>query len=770
MRVASRPGAGDLFFLPARPQLATLLISLDQIQRTGAGHRDADIEICRCADGGSVRWTSAKSDVLGKVADQKESGEMKVGWIGVVLIASAALADVALADGMFISDIHRHLEEPSQKAVVVWDGHKETLVLSAAVKSDDLASFSWIVPIVSRSPPIVSAGDIVVFRRLVSYFAQERPHGMLPAPKHSAKGVEVVESKEVDVYDVTVLRATDVRELMSWFSANGYQVPERAEAVFGHYLEAGDVFFVANKIDLRNRYEPAIEETEQRFEDLQRRHDRLCADVKTGLSGLGITLGPQGDESRRRCYEEALSSIRHAILDAANPLHMPRKWDVQLKSGLRIEEVCDIGSTPRFEDGQINLTPRSGRLWTMVVYRNGEVVGAIGEIGSAHQDRRVRSTWRFRESGKLTQPESLELQKYIDRRRGYHAFTQDQDAACRRRLDELGVSLSAALLPSLQELSEQNPILGRGGRAVDLVSRVRVVYQSSDQSVRARLRPLREVISALRSGLATPLKFEFEPPAATYPLRLSSLNMGSTRIEVYVLGKAFVKDRSGLLRTDRRIVLSGERQKSIAEYLPVGNARYATRLIFSGPLADLTADAVFAKDAAEGRPGQGNGLGPPESQLELKHQLAGDPLAPEVILRSLAKDEDFGIRFRVAGNPACPVDALRWLAGDSERGVRRKVARNPSAPPDVLTVLAADEDEDVRFEVAFNASSPGALLRDLATSTNAKMRATVAGNAAAPDELLKQLLEDSSLSVVTSARAALAERMKPRSPSAESEP
>jgi hypothetical protein len=268
--------------------------------------------------------------------------------------------------------------------------------------------------------------------------------------------------------------------------------------------------------------------------------------------------------------------------------------------------------------------------------------------------------------------------------------------------------------------------------------------------------------------LATPLKFEFEPPAATYPLRLSSLNMGSTWIEVYVLGKAFVKDRSGLLRIDRRIVLSGERQKSIAEYLPVGNARYATRLIFSGRLADLTADAVFAKDSAEGRPGQGNGLGPPESRLELKHQLAGDPLAPKVILRSLAKDEDFGIRFRVAGNPACPVDALRWLAGDSERGVRRKVARNPSAPPDVLTVLAADED--VRFEVAFNPSSPGALLRDLATSTNAKMRATVAGNPAAPDQLLKQLLEDPSPAVVRSARAALAERMKPRSSSVDGGP
>lgn len=53
----------------------------------------------------------------------------------IFLFILFSLVDLAYADGMYVSDYHAHLYEPSQKAVITWDGTKETMILSAAVKS-----------------------------------------------------------------------------------------------------------------------------------------------------------------------------------------------------------------------------------------------------------------------------------------------------------------------------------------------------------------------------------------------------------------------------------------------------------------------------------------------------------------------------------------------------------------------------------------------------------------------------------------------------------
>ena len=171
------------------------------------------------------------------------------------------------ADGMFVSNIQRHLEEPVQKAVIAWDGQKETMILSAAVKSSDIANFAWIIPISSRTTPIVSKADIRVFTKLVKYFEKDRPSHFIGKDLFSRAGVEVVESKEIDVYDITILKATNAQDLLQWLTENEYLTPLGAGSILEMYISSREGkkqifdglpqpsnYFVANKIDLKNKH------------------------------------------------------------------------------------------------------------------------------------------------------------------------------------------------------------------------------------------------------------------------------------------------------------------------------------------------------------------------------------------------------------------------------------------------------------------------------------------------------------------------------------
>ena len=103
--------------------------------------------------------------------------------------------DLAYGDGWHISDRALHLYEPSQKAVILWDGKRETMILSSAVKSDDLANFAWVIPIQSTSKPLVTAGNIKIFEDLVEYFEKEKL--VAPTRVKKTQGVQVLGVKEI---------------------------------------------------------------------------------------------------------------------------------------------------------------------------------------------------------------------------------------------------------------------------------------------------------------------------------------------------------------------------------------------------------------------------------------------------------------------------------------------------------------------------------------------------------------------------------------------
>jgi len=71
---------------------------------------------------------------------------------------------------------------------------------------------------------------------------------------------------------------------------------------------------------------------------------------------------------------------------------------------------------------------------------------------------------------------------------------------------------------------------------------------------------------------------------------------------------------------------------------------------------------------------------------DAKYNLAENPNTPLDLLRELAKDKDWEVRWRVAENPNTPVDVLRELAKDEDWSVRYYVADNPKASSNLLVM------------------------------------------------------------------------------------
>lgn len=76
--------------------------------------------------------------------------------------------------------------------------------------------------------------------------------------------------------------------------------------------------------------------------------------------------------------------------------------------------------------------------------------------------------------------------------------------------------------------------------------------------------------------------------------------------------------------------------------------------------------------------------------------IAADPDTSPVILESLSRDSDWGVRQVVAINPNIDETTLRELSNDGTSGVRCGVARNPNTPMDILMRLTEDSDYWVR--------------------------------------------------------------------------
>ena len=182
------------------------------------------------------------------------------------LLYGMASASIARADGCFVAppfvwDKHRDINEPTQKAILLYDSGQEDMILQ--VKYDGpVDQFGWLVPVPSK--PSVQPGSMESFYAL-SRYTQEHWEPSTPTTRGEAmdnasalgsaggpppEPVKVVEIKTVGAYEVAVLSATEPGSLENWLTANQFSFPKEKADVIDEYV-SNHWYFVAIKIDLR---------------------------------------------------------------------------------------------------------------------------------------------------------------------------------------------------------------------------------------------------------------------------------------------------------------------------------------------------------------------------------------------------------------------------------------------------------------------------------------------------------------------------------------
>ena len=546
------------------------------------------------------------------------------------------------ADGWHMSDYQLHMEEPSQKAVISWDdGQNETMILSSAVKSDDISNFAWVIPIQSYSKPEVTAGNISIFEDLVKYFEKEEPYWGRAIPSlgiEGGAGVEVLESKEVDIYDITILKATNSTDLINWLNDNGYKVPEEAKAILDKYIAKGDYYFIANKIDLKNKFKEKIAEVEAIYSEKEKQYNQLCEDINTELAKKGIKDKICQGKHQYWYSSEILGIISNYINSNENPLNLPVIWTQDLGSGLVAQERFGAEPTIDYTSKTFEFSNLNKYKTFISILKDGSVISTNYRPFS-REDSPIFLGLKLEEATGLTKQEIQLIRNYYSRKNIsispqiqaqtseiLQSFAEQLNKALGTKIydcDELNSNLyyyaSRSYLPYFRgdvygkEIPEEEPIPlhVKIWSAFDVL-RMEGNYYFID---------VFDAVNDLQWGLTTPLKFEFQPHKLYYPLEISSLNSGSSSIEVYVLALNPVADKNKILEVDESKIINMALKTELKKHMSLANSKYVTRLIYEGKLANLTSDAEF----------EGRGIvapQPPKPQAPTPPIIESQPLTP----------------------------------------------------------------------------------------------------------------------------------------------
>jgi hypothetical protein len=187
----------------------------------------------------------------------------------VPLLAALLTPASALADGMFVVpkfvwDKHKDINEPTQKAILVYEAGREDLILQVKYEGP-VDEFGWLIPVPNL--PTVQKGSMKCFYELSQYTQRhfEPPvyetrsarQGLDSANKgeQPEPPVKVIEIKTVGAYEIAVLSTKDAGALEEWLGTNQFYFPADKTDVLDGYVKQ-QWYFVAVKINLKTGLGP----------------------------------------------------------------------------------------------------------------------------------------------------------------------------------------------------------------------------------------------------------------------------------------------------------------------------------------------------------------------------------------------------------------------------------------------------------------------------------------------------------------------------------
>jgi hypothetical protein len=168
--------------------------------------------------------------------------------------------------------------EPTQRALIAWNGEEEILILSTDLRASRATKVLEVMPFPAE--PRVTKGDVGVFRRAVKLINSkiQRPvameaqrYGMDKSAAYSAPAGEITFHERIGAHDVAVARVVSGDGFVEWVndflkraSVNNPVIPPRLRSVVQEYLDDGFCWFAFDVVSLENKFK-TLEALQYRF-------------------------------------------------------------------------------------------------------------------------------------------------------------------------------------------------------------------------------------------------------------------------------------------------------------------------------------------------------------------------------------------------------------------------------------------------------------------------------------------------------------------------
>lgn len=168
----------------------------------------------------------------------------------LAIIFSVLLRSNANADGGVFVPPDYYTFEKDQKAFIYYHDGTEDMVISTSYQGNS-EDFTWVVP--TPTKPEVNKSSASIFSNLdeitniYSYDSTNRYKTTGLATDLAEPSVQIIEKKNIDIYDTTVLKANSETALSQWMKENGYTFPDDQSYHLSDYTENG-WYFVISKI------------------------------------------------------------------------------------------------------------------------------------------------------------------------------------------------------------------------------------------------------------------------------------------------------------------------------------------------------------------------------------------------------------------------------------------------------------------------------------------------------------------------------------------
>ena len=175
--------------------------------------------------------------------------------IALLFLVSVCIPLVYADRGMIPVTPDVSVYEPGQKAILAWNGHEEVMILSTDVTSSQETLVVEILPLPSK--PTVEAASFQSFEEIQHLVWNEGLNMFMYNTEGQARSgsVEVVFHEEIGAHNITIVKAGDTSELVSWMenflesSGAEYEVSLGSfESVVDDYMDRGFRYYVLDLI------------------------------------------------------------------------------------------------------------------------------------------------------------------------------------------------------------------------------------------------------------------------------------------------------------------------------------------------------------------------------------------------------------------------------------------------------------------------------------------------------------------------------------------